>query len=151
MRLKGALCQSAPSLRRGRSGICPILFTLMTIEDIRAYCLAKPLATEDSAFGPEGILFRVYRKIFAYLDLERPDLVVLKCGPDYAIELRDRYAGITGAWHWNKRYWNDVRLDADVPETLIYQLIDHSLAEVLHKLPRKTQAAYAAICAAHES
>ena len=36
----------------------------MNIEDIRNYCLAKPLATEDSAFGPDGILFRVYNKIF---------------------------------------------------------------------------------------
>lgn len=74
----------------------------MDIETIRAYCLQKPLATEDSAFGPEGILFRVYNKIFAYLDLERPDLVVLKCDPDYAIQLRDRYQAVVGAWHWNK-------------------------------------------------
>ena len=42
----------------------------MDIETIRAYCLQKPLATEDSAFGPEGILFRVHNKIFAYLDVE---------------------------------------------------------------------------------
>lgn len=34
----------------------------MDIETIRAYCLQKPLATEDSAFGPEGILFRVTTK-----------------------------------------------------------------------------------------
>ena len=45
----------------------------MNIERIREYCLSKPLATEDSAFGPEGDLFRVYGKIFAYIDLERTD------------------------------------------------------------------------------
>lgn len=66
----------------------------MNIERIREYCLSKPLATEDSAFGPEGVLFRVYGKIFAYLDLERPDLVVCKCNPDYAIDLRDKYNAI---------------------------------------------------------
>ena len=68
----------------------------MNIEDIRNYCLAKPLATEDSAFGPDGILFRVYNKIFAYIDLDRPDLVVTKCNPDYAIALRKitEYAGL---------------------------------------------------------
>ena len=43
----------------------------MNIERVRAYCLAKPLATEDAAFGPNGVLFRVYNKIFAYIDLER--------------------------------------------------------------------------------
>ena len=74
----------------------------MNIEEVRQYCLSKPLATEDAAFGPEGILFRIYNKIFAYLDLERPDLVVVKCDADYAIELRDKYNGILPAWHWNK-------------------------------------------------
>ena len=57
----------------------------MNIEEVRQYCLSKPLATEDTAFGPEGILFRIYNKIFAYLDLERPDLVVVKCDADYEI------------------------------------------------------------------
>ena len=49
----------------------------MNIQTVRQYCLAKPLATEDSAFGPEGVLFRVYKKIFACIDLEKPYLVVL--------------------------------------------------------------------------
>ena len=42
----------------------------MNIEEVRQYCLSKPLATEDTAYGPEGILFRIYNKIFAYLDLD---------------------------------------------------------------------------------
>lgn len=114
----------------------------MNIETIREYCLAKPLATEDQAFGPTCVLFRVYDKIFACIDLERPNLVVLKCAPDRTTDLRDRYAGITGAWHWNKRYWNDVCLDADVSDELVLELVDHSLAEVLKKLPKKLQAEY---------
>ena len=109
----------------------------MNIQTVRQYCLAKPLATEDSAFGPEGVLFRVYNKIFAYIDLEKPYLVVLKADPDYAIELRDQYRGIQGAFHWNKKYWNEVHFDTDVPDDLILQLIDHSLSEVLRKLPKK--------------
>lgn len=116
----------------------------MNIESLREYCLSKPLATEDSAFGPELILFRVYGKIFACIDLERPHLVVLKIAPDYASELREQYEGITGAWHWNKRYWNEVRFDADVDDALVRELVDHSLGEVLKKLPRKLQQAYAA-------
>lgn len=44
----------------------------MNIEDIRNYCLAKPLATEDSAFGPDGILFRVHNKILLTLTLTDP-------------------------------------------------------------------------------
>ncbi len=117
----------------------------MDIENIRNYCLAQKMATEDMAFGPDGILFRVYGKIFAYVDLNRPDLVVLKCDPDYAAELREHYKGIRGAWHWNKRYWNEVHFDSDVDDALALHLVDHSLAEVLKKLPKKTQAEYAAL------
>lgn len=117
----------------------------MDIEIIRAYCLSKPLATEDSAFGPEGLLFRVYGKIFAYLDLDRPDLVVVKCDPDRAVELRDRYAGVVPAWHWNKKYWNELHFDTDVPDEVILSLIDHSLDEVLKKLPKKIRLEYASI------
>ena len=115
----------------------------MNIERVRAYCLAKPLATEDAAFGPNGVLFRVYNKIFAYIDLERPECVVLKCDPDYAIELRDRYSGIKGAWHWNKKHWNEVWFETDVPDDVVLHLIDHSLDEVLKKLPKKLQKEYA--------
>lgn len=117
----------------------------MNIEEVRNYCLAKPLATEDNAFGPECLLFRVYNKIFAYIDFEAPDRVVLKCDPERAIFLRDAYTGIRGAWHWNKKYWNEIHFDTDVPDKLIFQLIDHSLSEVLRKLPKKTQAEYAAL------
>ena len=78
-------------------------------------------------------------------DLEKPDLVVVKMDPDYAIELRDKYQGIVGAFHWNKKYWSEVHFDTDVPDQLVYELIDHSLSEVLRKLPKKIQAEYAAL------
>lgn len=119
----------------------------MDIERIRQYCLSKPLATEDSAFGPECVLFRVYGKIFAYLDLDRPDGVVLKCHPQKAIELREAYLGIRGAWHWNKKYWNEVLFETDVPDKLFFALIDHSLDEVLKKLTLKLQKEYAHLLA----
>lgn len=109
----------------------------MNIELVRSYCLSKPGTTEDSAFGPEGILFRICGKIYAYLDLERPDQVVLKCNPDYAISLRDRYAGISGAWHWNKKHWNEVHFEEGISDKLVYELIDHSYSEVVNTLPKK--------------
>ncbi len=110
----------------------------MNIETIRDHCLSLPGVTEDCAFGPENILFRICDKIFACIDTERPYLVVLKCEPDKAIELRDAYNGITPAWHWNKKYWNDVRFDADVEDDRILQLVNHSYEEVVRKLPKKT-------------
>ena len=114
----------------------------MNIEDIREYCLAKPHTDEAFPFDETTLVFRLLGKIFACLDLERPNLVVLKCEPDYALELRDRYRGIEGAWHWNKKHWNQIYFDRDVPDTLIYALVDHSYEQVYRKIPRKVKAKY---------
>ena len=117
-------------------------FCAMNIEDIREYCLTKPHTDEAFPFDETTLVFRLMGKIFACLDLERPNLVVLKCEPDYALELRDRYRGIEGAWHWNKKHWNQIHFDRDVPDTLIYALVDHSYEQVYKKIPRKVKAEY---------
>lgn len=110
----------------------------MNIEQIRKVCLHKQGATEDFPFDETTLVFRIQGKIFACIDLEKPDWICLKCRPDYAIELRDRYQGIEGAWHWNKKHWNQVAIThTDVPEELVHSLIDHSYDEVVRKLPRR--------------
>ena len=75
----------------------------MDIETIREYCLGLPCTSEDSAFGEDYLLFRVCDKIFACFGFDHPDYFVLKCDPEYARELRDSYAEVTSAWHWNKK------------------------------------------------
>ena len=110
----------------------------MNIESIREYCLSKPCATEDFPFDETTLVFRVMNKIFACISLDDPDWFCLKCDPDYAIELRDQYSSIVGAWHWNKKYWNQIAItQTDVPDALIRDLIDHSYSEVVKKMPRK--------------
>lgn len=69
----------------------------------------------------------------------------MKCDPEYAIELRDHYNGVEGAWHFNKKYWNQVFFDRDVDDKLIKQLIDHSYDEVIKKFTKKLRAEYDAL------
>lgn len=64
--------------------------------------------------------------MFAMLMLERPDHFVVKCDPERAIILRDRYPQITAAWHMNKRHWNDVRFEGRLSEEALRQEIRHS-------------------------
>lgn len=110
----------------------------MNIERIREYCLDKPQATEDFPFDDTTLVFRVMNKIFACISLDDSDWFCLKCDPEFAQELRERYSGITGAFHWNKKYWNQIDIThGDVPDSLIFQLIDHSYDEVVKKLPKK--------------
>lgn len=106
----------------------------MNIETVREYCLSLPLVTESFPFDERTLAFRVLDKIFACLDLERTEWVTMKCKADYALELRDVYPEIEGAWHWNKKYWNQVNLDGMLEDTFIKALIRHSYSEVVKKL-----------------
>lgn len=111
----------------------------MNIEEIRQYCLSKPHATEDFPFDDEILAFRVMNKIFACINLNHPDWFCLKCDPDYALELREQYPSITGAWHWNKKYWNQLASGSDLSDAMVRHLIDHSYDEVIKKLPKKVR------------
>lgn len=98
----------------------------MTLEAFRAHCLKKPGFSEDFPFGPEVLVFRVAGKIFALMDTDGFVSVNLKCEPERAIELRERYSGITPGYHMNKRHWNTVLTDGSVPAKLLLELADHS-------------------------
>lgn len=119
--------------------VCPSAFTLrtMNIESVRDYCLSLPHATEDFPFDETTLAFRIKGRIFAMIDLEKTEWFVLKCNPDYAIELRDTHADISPAWHMNKKHWNQINLFGVLPNELIQHLIRHSYSEVVKKLPRK--------------
>ena len=109
----------------------------MNVESVRDYCLSLPLATEDFPFDETTLAFRVLGKIFAMIDLDNTEWLELKCDPDYAVELRDKYPEIKGAWHMNKKHWNQISLSGELQDGLIQRLIRHSYAEVVKKMPNK--------------
>ena len=109
----------------------------MNIEAFRDYCLAKPGATEETPFGPEDIVFKVKGKIFAIAALDEvPSRVNLKCDPDLALELRDRYEQVRPGYHMNKKHWNTVELDGVIPQNEIKKMIDHSYDLIVASLPK---------------
>lgn len=122
----------------------------MNVESLREYCLSLPLATEDFPFDETTLVFRVVGKIFAMLDLERPDVVSLKCNPDYALQLREEHPEISRAWHMNKKYWNQVNLSGHLEDELVQGLVRHSYAEVVKKLTRKERAEHEEITTVRE-
>ena len=87
--------------------------------------------------------------MFALIDLESANKICLKCDPEYALELREHYVAIEGAYHFNKKYWNQVFLDGDVDDKLLKQLIDHSVEEVLKKFTKKMRTEYEAPALTH--
>jgi predicted DNA-binding protein (MmcQ/YjbR family) len=109
----------------------------MNIESAREYCLSLPQVTEDFPFDETTLVFRIGGKIFAMLDLENTEWFVLKCQPEYAIELRERYPDIAPAWHMNKKHWNQLNLYGNLPDDLVQALIQHSYDEVVKKMSKK--------------
>ncbi len=98
----------------------------MNIEDFRDYCLAKPGVTEETPFGPETLVFKVGGKIFALTDINTFASVNLKCEPLKALELRDEYDAVKPGFHMNKKHWNTILVNNQVPYSLFMELIDHS-------------------------
>ncbi|MFM7309577.1 MAG: MmcQ/YjbR family DNA-binding protein [Flavobacteriales bacterium] len=111
----------------------------MDIEQLRAYCLSKPFATEHLPFDDRTLAFKVGGKIFALFDIVVFDGVNLKCDPELAIEWREQYEGVNPGYHMNKKHWNTVETDANISHALWIQMIDHSYALVFGSLPKSVR------------
>lgn len=109
----------------------------MNFENFREYCLGKPFVSEGFPFDMSTLVFKVGGKMFALADVDNFESVNLKADPEYSVELRERYSGIQPGFHMNKKHWNTVQINNDVPEELILKLIDDSYSLVLNSLTKK--------------
>ncbi|MEO1269734.1 MAG: MmcQ/YjbR family DNA-binding protein [Myxococcota bacterium] len=117
----------------------------MDIESIRTYCLDKPGTTETFPFGDEVLVFKVMDKMYLLTNLERVPLSVnLKCEPAKALDLRAQYDAVQPGYHMNKKHWNTVTLNGDVPSPVLQAWIDDSYALVVSKLRKSDRDALAA-------
>lgn len=117
----------------------------MNIERFREYCISVKGSSESLPFIDHTVLvFKVLGKMFAYIALEPKDglfKACLKCAPEKTSELREQYEGITTS-NFKTLMWNFVYLESDVPDNLIEELVNHSVDEVIKKLPKRTQEEY---------
>ncbi|EWM13203.1 cytoplasmic protein [Kutzneria sp. 744] len=107
----------------------------VTPEEVAAYALQFPQATEENPFGPGLDVYKVEGKVFAILAPGGPS-VSLKCDPSLAMHLRQQFEAVTPGYHLNKKHWNTVRLDGDVPHDQIEEMIEHSYERVVAGLPK---------------
>ncbi|OWP79295.1 MmcQ/YjbR family DNA-binding protein [Flavobacterium oreochromis] len=115
----------------------------MNIQQLYDYCLSKKGVTEHFPFDDDILVFKVGGKIFCLTSLQEwengtPSLN-LKCDPEKAQELRSEYEAIIPGYHMNKKHWNTIKYNIDVPNKMILELINHSYNLILKSLPKKTQ------------
>ena len=118
----------------------------MTLDEFNAYCLSKSGVTQSYPMKGEAVWMKVGGKMFAMTNVRALKMdgetvspfhfINLKCDPDRALMLRDKYASITPGWHQNKTHWNSVLMAQPPPDRLIKDLIDHSYELVARSLPQ---------------
>ncbi len=105
----------------------------MDVLTFRDYCLSLPMSEETTPFDETTLVYKVGGKMFALADMVDFTCVAVKCEPERAIALRERYPEVTPGVHLNKRHWNDVRTDSDLPDRFIREQIRNSYMLVLRQ------------------
>ena len=109
----------------------------MNIELIREYCLGKKGVSEDFPFDEETFVLKVMGKIFLLAPLEKIPLQInIKCSPEEAVELREKYETVIPGYHMNKKHWNTVIVDNTIPPKNIISWIDNSYNLVVNGLKK---------------
>ncbi len=109
----------------------------MNIEEVLDYCNAKAYTTQEFPFNETVMVMKVAGKMYLLTDLEGDYRLVLKCEPEKAIELREKYPAVEPAFHMNKSNRNSVRMDGSIPNELIRAWIDESYRLVVKGFTKK--------------
>ena len=109
---------------------------------IDEYLLAKPHVTKDLQPDWNWVRYHIGGKMFAAVLLDHDDhpyYINLKLEPLEGELMRQQYPDIIPGYYSNKRHWNSVRPDGDVPDELLKKLLDRSYDLVLKSLTKKKQ------------
>jgi predicted DNA-binding protein (MmcQ/YjbR family) len=109
----------------------------MYLEELREYCLNKKGVEECLPFGNDTLVFKVMGKLFLLTGIESQHVQFnVKCDPEKAIELREKYACVLPGYHMNKNHWNTIVCDSSVNKKLIQTWIDDSYNLVVGSLTK---------------
>ena len=121
----------------------------MNVEEFREYCLSLPGVSEKMPFpnvadrySRDVLCFYVGDKWFCFVNIEVFDFCCIKCRPEESTELRARYEGVKPGWHMNKKYWNSVYFNQDVPDSIIRELVARSYRLGVESLPKRERERY---------
>lgn len=104
----------------------------MDHKSIEEYILSMPNARLDYPFGKDVAVYKVNDKMFALVaEKSDPLSLSLKCDPQLARLLREKYETVMEGYHLNKKHWNTVLLTGQVPLDEVHDLIRHSYELVI--------------------
>ena len=106
------------------------------------YLMAKPRVTKDLQPDWNWIRYHIGGKMFAAIlldDQNEPYYINVKLDPLEGELLRGQYPDIIPGYYSDKRCWNSVNPDGDVPDALLRTMLDKSYRLVLQGFSKKKQ------------
>ena len=105
----------------------------MTHKDIESYILSFPNTWLDYPFGEGTSVYKVgdkaagEGKMYALIDdASKPLRLSLKCDPNLAETLREKYETVVPGYHLNKNHWNTIICSGQLSDEEIKDLVRHS-------------------------
>jgi predicted DNA-binding protein (MmcQ/YjbR family) len=111
----------------------------MDIVEYRSFCLSLKGANESTPFGEDTLVLKVLDKVFAIFGIDSFASVNLKCDPERATELREKYEFVIPGYHMNKKHWNTITNPEYVPDDFLKELTMHSYTLIVSKMTKKEQ------------
>ena len=111
------------------------------------YLLSFPGAEHDYKLEWQWDRYMIRGKMFAALCCPGPEhrifggheLVTLKCDPGLAELFRAEYPEVLPGFYTDKKNWNSILLDGEMPEDVLREMGGMSYRLVVEKLPKKVQ------------
>jgi predicted DNA-binding protein (MmcQ/YjbR family) len=105
----------------------------MTHKELDEYLLSFPNTWLDFPFGEGTSVYKVGHKetgegkLFALIaDGSKPLRLSLKCDPQLAEALREKYESVLPGYHLSKKHWNTILCTGQLSDDEIKDLIRHS-------------------------
>lgn len=104
----------------------------MTHQELEEFIFGLPNAIRDYPFGEQVAVYRLREdgepgKMFALIqEGSVPLRVSLKCDPQLAVTLRERYETVLPGYHLNKKHWNTIICSGQLSDDEIRDLARHS-------------------------
>jgi predicted DNA-binding protein (MmcQ/YjbR family) len=103
----------------------------MDHKTVEEYILTMPNSYLDYPFGKDVAVYKTGPKgdgkMFALIaENTSPLRISLKCDPQLAVLLREKYETVLEGYHLNKKHWNTIILSGQLPWEELQGLIVHS-------------------------
>ena len=118
----------------------------MNIEEFRDFCLSLPKVTESFPFDEKTLVFKVGNKMFALADVDNFSGINVKCDPEKAIDLREKYQAVQPGYHMSKIHWNTLVIDGSLSDRQITEWIKDSYDLIVNSLPKKVKKELGLLC-----